>query len=148
VEFYGNTFFEGVVWANTITATGTVRWIVPGAGLSDVMVYMGLLPGKRCAVTIAPPTFPDPITGNVVAATAREVDNTDPIDNGCLAHSPLVISSVATSTQFTVTPRNASVSFTPRARWRMPPSIRWSSASLSRRAAPFTACGWWACWGW
>ena len=30
-----------------------------------------------------------------VAATAREIDDTDPIDNGCLAHSPLVIRSVA-----------------------------------------------------
>jgi len=51
VQFYGNTFFEGVVWANTITATGSVRWIVPGAGLSDVMVYMGLLPGSSTSTT-------------------------------------------------------------------------------------------------
>jgi len=77
-------------------------------------VHRAALRGKRCAVTIAPPTAPDPITGSVVAATAREVDDTDPIDNGCLAHSPLVIHSVARTTTFTLTPRNTSFSFTPR----------------------------------
>ena len=77
-------------------------------------VHRAALRGKRCAVTIAPPISPDPITGNAVAATAREVDDTDPIDNGCLAHSPLVIHAVATSTAFTLTPRNTTFSFTPR----------------------------------
>lgn len=77
-------------------------------------VHRAALRGKRCEVTIAPASSPDPITGNAVAATAREVDNTDPIDNGCLAHSPLVIHSVSTSTQFTLTPRNTTFSFTPR----------------------------------
>lgn len=57
VEFYGNTFFEGVVWANTITATGSVQWTVPGAGLSDVMVYMGLLPGSDTTTTRNPILF-------------------------------------------------------------------------------------------
>ena len=57
VEFYGNTFFEGVVWANTITATGSVKWTVPGAGLSDVMVYMGLLPGSDTTTARNPILF-------------------------------------------------------------------------------------------
>jgi len=77
-------------------------------------VHRAALRGKRCEITIAPPISPDPITGNTVAATAREVDNTDPIDNGCLAHSPLVIHSVSTSTRFTLTPRNTTFSITPR----------------------------------
>lgn len=77
-------------------------------------VHRAALRGKRCAVTIAPPISPDPINGNAVAAIAREVDDTNPIDNGCLAHSPLVIHSVATTTKFTLTPRNTTFSFTPR----------------------------------
>lgn len=77
-------------------------------------VHRAALRGKRCQITIAPATSPDPLTGNAVAATAREVDDTDPIDNGCLAHSPLVVHSVSSATSFTLTPRNATFSFTPR----------------------------------
>lgn len=57
VEFYGNTFFEGVVWANTITATGSVQFVVPGAGLSDVMEYMGLMPGSDMSTRRNPILF-------------------------------------------------------------------------------------------
>ncbi|MCS5692891.1 prepilin-type N-terminal cleavage/methylation domain-containing protein [Cyanobium sp. FGCU-6] len=77
-------------------------------------VHRAALRGKRCEITIAPDTSPDPLTGNAVAATAREVDDTDPIDNGCLAHSPLVIHAVSSGTSFTLTPRNTTFSFTPR----------------------------------
>jgi prepilin-type N-terminal cleavage/methylation domain-containing protein len=77
-------------------------------------VHRAALRGKRCAVTIGPATSPDPLSGREVAATAREVDETDPIDNGCLAHSPLVIHSVSAATRFTLTPRNTTFSFTPR----------------------------------
>lgn len=77
-------------------------------------VHRAALRGKRCAVTVVPTTSPASLRGGSVVATAREMDDTDPIDNGCLAHSPLVIQSVPVSTAFTITPRNASFSFTPR----------------------------------
>jgi hypothetical protein len=34
-----------------------VQWTVPGAGLSDVMVYMGLLPGSDTTTTRNPILF-------------------------------------------------------------------------------------------
>ena len=111
-------------------------------------VHRAALRGKRCAVTIAPPTAPDPITGSAVAATAREIDDTDPIDNGCLAHSPLVIRSVASTTTFTLTPRNTSFSFTSRGTVADAGINPLESTSPSPRAAPITAYGSWACWGW
>lgn len=77
-------------------------------------VHRAALRGKRCAVTLVPATSPDPLQGGAVAGAAREMDDTDPIDNGCLAHSPLVIQSVPSSTRFTITPRNTTFSFTPR----------------------------------
>jgi hypothetical protein len=46
VALNGNPTFAGVLWTNTINSSGNVNWIVPGAGMRDVMNYMGLMSDK------------------------------------------------------------------------------------------------------
>lgn len=53
----GNSSFKGVLWTNAIVSNGNVNWTVPGAGLRDVMEYMGLLSGKSMTPTTNPLLF-------------------------------------------------------------------------------------------
>jgi hypothetical protein len=53
----GNSSFKGVLWTNAIVSNGNVNWTVPGAGLRDVMDYMGLLSGKSMTPTANPLLF-------------------------------------------------------------------------------------------
>jgi hypothetical protein len=62
----GTPTFQGVLWANKILSNGNVNWIVPSAGLMDVMTYMGFLPQNAISTT------PNPILFDYVArATNR-----------------------------------------------------------------------------
>ena len=53
----GNSSFKGVLWTNAIVSNGNVNWTVPGAGLRDVMEYMGLLSGRSMTPTANPLLF-------------------------------------------------------------------------------------------
>lgn len=53
----GNTSYLGVIWTNALISNGNVTWTVPGAGLRDVMEYMGLMSGRSFTPTSNPLLF-------------------------------------------------------------------------------------------
>lgn len=57
ITLNGNPTFRGVMWTNIIHSTGNVNWIVPGAGMREVMEYMGMLPQGAISPTSNPPMF-------------------------------------------------------------------------------------------
>ena len=61
----GTPTFQGVLWANKILSNGNVNWIVPSAGLMDVMTYMGFLPQNAISTT------PNPILFDYVARSTN-----------------------------------------------------------------------------
>ena len=61
----GTPTFQGVLWANKILSNGNVNWIVPSAGLIDVMTYMGFLPQNAISTT------PNPILFDYVARSTN-----------------------------------------------------------------------------
>lgn len=53
----GTPTFYGVLWTNWIQSSGNVNWIVPSAGLRDVMQYMGFIPQEGIHMTRNPILF-------------------------------------------------------------------------------------------
>jgi hypothetical protein len=45
VALAGNAYYNGILWAHSITSAGGVTWEIPGSGLAEVMYRMGMLPG-------------------------------------------------------------------------------------------------------
>jgi hypothetical protein len=59
IELVGTSAFTGVAWGNTVSANGTVDFVVPGSGLGNVLSYSG---------------FVDPPTGTGVGGTFPIID--------------------------------------------------------------------------